>query len=66
MAIMWLPLAIVSTLLAQVPNPAPAIAAAKDARAKTEAAQKKNSDALDPQSAPAAPAASAPPVRRGR
>jgi Tfp pilus assembly protein PilP len=60
MAILLLPLAIVSTLLAQVPNPGPAIAAAKDARAKTEAAQKKNSDALDPQNAPAAPAASAP------
>jgi hypothetical protein len=31
-----------------VPNAAAAINAAKDARAKTEAAQKKNSDALDP------------------
>jgi Tfp pilus assembly protein PilP len=60
MAIMFLPLAIVSTLLAQVPNPGPAIAAAKDAKAKTEAAQKKNSDALDPQSPQGAPAAPAP------
>jgi Tfp pilus assembly protein PilP len=33
---------------AQAPNAAAAIAAAKDARAKTEAAQKKNSEALDP------------------
>ncbi|HTM27648.1 MAG TPA: hypothetical protein VL225_20780 [Vicinamibacterales bacterium] len=44
--------------VAQVPNPGPAIAAAKDAKAQTEAAQKKNSDALDPQSAPAAGPAS--------
>jgi Tfp pilus assembly protein PilP len=49
---------------AQLPNAAAAIGAAKDARAKTEAAQKKNSDALDPpasspqapQAKPAAPA----------
>jgi hypothetical protein len=34
--------------LAQVPNPKPAIDAARNARAATEAAQKKNSDALDP------------------
>jgi Tfp pilus assembly protein PilP len=38
-----------------VPNPGPAIAAAKDAKAQTEAAQKKNSDALNPQAAPAPP-----------
>jgi len=44
---------IVCALLAQVPNPVAAINAAKDAKAKTEAAQKKNSEALDP--APAAP-----------
>jgi type IV pilus assembly protein PilP len=51
------------TAFAQAPNAAAAIAAAKDARAKTEAAQKKNSEALDPptssapapQSKPAAP-----------
>ncbi len=64
-----------SALLAQIPNPAAAIGAAKDAKAKTEAAQKKNSEALDqkpaapqptppaaPSGAPAspAPAASAP------
>jgi hypothetical protein len=36
-------------LIAQVPNPVAAINAAKDARAKTEAAQKKNAEALDPQ-----------------
>jgi len=40
---------------AQVPNPTPAINAAKNARAATEAAQKKNAEALDPQAAPAAP-----------
>jgi type IV pilus assembly protein PilP len=57
-----------SALLAQIPNPGAAIGAAKDARAKTEAAQKKNSEALDqkpapppppPAQAPAAPAAPA-------
>ncbi len=48
---------------AQVPNAAAAINAAKDARAKTEAAQKKNSDALDPQARPAAqPPTPAPPT----
>jgi hypothetical protein len=53
-----------SLWLAQAPNPAAAINAAKDARAQTEAAQKKNSNALDPQApaekpaAPGAPAAS--------
>jgi type IV pilus assembly protein PilP len=40
---------------AQVPNAAAAINAAKDARAKTEAAQKKNSEALDPQAKPQTP-----------
>ena len=39
----------VSPAAAQVPNPKPAIDAAKNARAATEAAQKKNSEALDPQ-----------------
>ena len=34
--------------VAQIPNPKPAIDAAKNARAATEAAQKKNSEALDP------------------
>jgi hypothetical protein len=33
---------------AQVPNPTPAINAARDAKAKTEAAQQKNSEALEP------------------
>jgi len=46
---------------AQVPNAAAAIGAAKDARAKTEAAQKKNSEALDP-SASAGPAPQAKPA----
>src|SRR5207253_4536267 len=44
---------------AQAPNPAAAIAAARDAKAKTEAAQKKNSEALDPQRG-AAPASAQP------
>jgi len=39
---------LMSAVLAQIPDPSKAINAAKDARAKTEAAQKKNSDALDP------------------
>lgn len=43
-----------ASLLAQVPNPTPAINAAKDARAKTEAAQQKNAEAVTP--APAQPA----------
>ena len=50
-----------AALLAQVPNPTPAINAAKDARAKTEAAQQKNAEALDPQR-PAPPAPGQPPV----
>jgi hypothetical protein len=37
-----------TTAFAQIPNPKPAIDAAKNARAATEAAQKKNSEALDP------------------
>ena len=56
---------------AQVPNPVPALNAARDARAKTEAAQQKNAEALTPppaqaaapqrpQGAPGAPAAPAP------
>lgn len=45
-----------ATVAAQIPDPTKAINAAKDARAKTEAAQKKNSDALDPQSRPGPPA----------
>jgi hypothetical protein len=53
-----LPLA---ALLAQVPNPTPAINAAKDAKAKTEAAQQKNAEALDPQR-PAPPAPGQPPA----
>jgi Tfp pilus assembly protein PilP len=61
--------------LAQVPNPAAAINAAKDAKAQTEAAQKKNAEALDPQAAPpatpagqtapAAPGAQQPPPPQG-
>jgi hypothetical protein len=55
-----------TALLAQIPDPTPAINAAKRARAATEAAQKKNAEALDPAPAPqapaAAPAAQAPPA----
>jgi Tfp pilus assembly protein PilP len=61
-----------SALLAQLPNPAAAINAAKDARARTEAAQKKNAEALDqkpapppPPGAPVAPAAPAPQAASG-
>ena len=50
---------VLSAALAQVPNAAAAINAAKDARAKTEAAQKKNSEALDAQGGPGAPTAQA-------
>jgi len=50
-----------SAVLAQVPDPTPAINAAKNAKAKTEAAQQKNAEALDQKPAPApAPAAGAP------
>jgi len=45
--------------LAQAPNPLAAIDAAKNARAQTEAAQKKNAEALDP-SAPGQAAAGKP------
>ncbi|HEY2432911.1 MAG TPA: hypothetical protein VGI12_09590 [Vicinamibacterales bacterium] len=61
-----------SVVAAQIPNAAAAINAAKDARAKTEAAQQKNAEALTPsgqkpaeQVPPAPPAAPAPPVRSG-
>ena len=60
-------------LLAQVPNPTPALNAAKDVRAKTETAQQKNAEALtappaaSAQAAPAAPSAPAaqPPAPAG-
>jgi len=58
---MVLTLTLSLTLLAQVPNPTPAINAAKDAKAKTEAAQQKNAEALDPQR-PATPAPGQPPA----
>jgi type IV pilus assembly protein PilP len=57
---------VMSAALAQIPDPSKAINAAKDARAKTEAAQKKNSDALDPSTtsgeAPQAKPATPPPA----
>ena len=47
----------VSALLAQIPDPAKVIAVGKDAKAKVEAAQQKNAEALDPQAPqPAQPA----------
>ena len=49
-----------SALLAQIPDPTPAINAAKNAKAATEAAQKKNAEALDQKPAQAPPPASAP------
>jgi Tfp pilus assembly protein PilP len=52
---------VMSAALAQIPDPSKAINAAKDARAKTEAAQKKNSEALDPQAKPPAPPPAAQP-----
>lgn len=63
-----MPLTIVlAAWLAQIPDPTPAINAAKKARAATEAAQQKNSEALDPQGQrgappPPAPGAPAPPA----
>jgi len=50
---------LVSPAAAQIPDPTPAINAAKNAKAQTEAAQKKNAEALDPQAAQGAPAAPA-------
>ena len=63
MTMMTLPFVTValSAVLAQVPDPTPAINAAKNAKAQTEAAQQKNAEALDQKPAPApAPAAGAP------
>jgi hypothetical protein len=51
--------------LAQVPNPAAAINAAKDARAKTEAAQKKNADALNPPGTQGSPGSPGSPGSQG-
>lgn len=51
-----------SCTLAQIPNPAAATGAAKDARARTEAAQQKNAEALAPQSAPSPKPAEQPPA----
>ena len=46
-----------SALFAQIPDPAKVIAVGKDAKAKIEAAQQKNAEALDPQAPqPAQPA----------
>lgn len=59
---------LLACLLAQVPNPTPAINAAKNAKAQTEAAQQKNAEALAPapgsQGAPAQPAPGAQPAQQ--
>jgi len=55
MIAMTIPSIVLAALIAQVPNPGPAIDAAKNARAQTEAAQKKNADALAPAAAGQAP-----------
>lgn len=44
-----IPALALATALAQIPNPAAATGAARDAKAKTETAQQKNAEALDPQ-----------------
>jgi Tfp pilus assembly protein PilP len=49
-----------SALLAQVPDPTPAMNAARNAKAKTETAQQKNAEALDQAPAPAQPPAGTP------
>jgi Tfp pilus assembly protein PilP len=46
-----------AALVAQIPDPAKNIAIAKDAKAKVEATQQKNAEALDPKAAAQAPAA---------
>jgi hypothetical protein len=51
---------VLACALAQAPNPAAAINAAKNAKAQTESAQKKNAEALDPQAPPAQGAAGTP------
>jgi hypothetical protein len=48
-----------SALLAQIPDPAKNIAIARDAKAKIEAGQKKNAEALDPQTPQPPPAGAA-------
>src|SRR4029079_4991698 len=62
MTMVLIPMLLTASLVAQVPNPTPAINAAKDAKAKTEAAQQKNAEALDPQR-PAPPAPGQRPAR---
>jgi type IV pilus assembly protein PilP len=51
-----------ASAFAQVPNPAAASNAAKDARARTEVAQQKNAEALDPQRPAAQPQGAPPPA----
>ena len=69
MSMMLIPILLSASLIAQVPNPAAAINAARDAKARTEAAQQKNSEALSPEqkptSAPPTPAPSSPSTASG-
>jgi hypothetical protein len=51
-----------ASAVAQVPDPTPAINAAKAAKAKTEAAQQKNAEALDPKDQKPATPATPPPA----
>jgi hypothetical protein len=52
MIAMPIPTLVLAAALAQIPDPTPAMNAAKNAKAQTEAAQKKNAEALDPAPAP--------------
>ena len=61
MPMIFIPL-LLGAALAQVPNPTPAINAARDAKTKTEAAQQKNAEALAPDQKPVAPGSTATPA----
>lgn len=65
MIAMPIPTIVLAAALAQIPNPTPAINAAKNAKAQTEAAQQKNAEALDPQGARGAQPPSAPAGAQG-
>ena len=59
-----IPILLSAGLLTQIPNPVPALNAARGAKASVEAAQKKNAEALDPAPrAPAAPPQATPPAQ---
>lgn len=57
MMVMPISIVVFALSLAQIPDPTPAINAAKNAKAQTEAAQKKNAEALDPAAGQGAPGA---------